>query len=392
MTWEQAEERSTPVLRCPLCQGTGFDTQQGRLDSRWGITSHKVVMKICQRCGLVLQFSAGRGIFDFALARPTVASPSATIGRPKPSPRQAGAPRITEMFSATRTVVVSVIVALLSSVPFTSAQVSPSPGMPGVPVSPSPSAAQIHWVTPVVDLAADAFSVEANGLEFTTEGAPLGVGSDPGGPDYWTLEAEWLEQGSEQRLYMYFGSDGTDWWVDEIRTRDGYDPAEWIYAYGPFLRTPLGEAYEGDVRIDLLGEGRPGDRSNKVAGVLAIDGMHLEVHPLMLADIAAIPIDGGKAATKDPFRKGGPLHCSGILLLPPAEAHERLLEKGYRVSYRLDPGAGVDIDPTVPPAGVIEDAAVDSYGNLVLFVVGPESSYQPTAKLPRDCRQDSDEG
>ena len=65
MTWEQADERSRPVLRCPLCQGTEFDTQRGRLDSRWGITSHKVVMKICQRCGLVLQFSAGRGIFDF---------------------------------------------------------------------------------------------------------------------------------------------------------------------------------------------------------------------------------------------------------------------------------------------------------------------------------------
>ena len=59
MTLEQADEQSKPVLRCPLCQATEFDTQQGRLGSRWGITSHKVVMKTCQRCGLVLQFSAG---------------------------------------------------------------------------------------------------------------------------------------------------------------------------------------------------------------------------------------------------------------------------------------------------------------------------------------------
>lgn len=65
MTWEQAEDQAKPVLRCPLCAGMEFDTEQGRLDSRWGMTTHKVVMKICRRCGLVLQFSAGRGIWDF---------------------------------------------------------------------------------------------------------------------------------------------------------------------------------------------------------------------------------------------------------------------------------------------------------------------------------------
>jgi len=29
------------------------------------MTTHKIVMQICRRCGLVLQFSAGRGIWDF---------------------------------------------------------------------------------------------------------------------------------------------------------------------------------------------------------------------------------------------------------------------------------------------------------------------------------------
>ena len=66
MSWEQAaDEPSRPVLVCPLCQGTEFDQEEGRMDSRWGLTSHKLVLKICQRCGLVLQFSAGRSIFDF---------------------------------------------------------------------------------------------------------------------------------------------------------------------------------------------------------------------------------------------------------------------------------------------------------------------------------------
>jgi hypothetical protein len=35
------------------------------MDSRWGITSHKLVLQVCKRCGLVLQFHAGRGIWDF---------------------------------------------------------------------------------------------------------------------------------------------------------------------------------------------------------------------------------------------------------------------------------------------------------------------------------------
>jgi hypothetical protein len=298
--------------------------------------------------------------------------------------------RFLDMFSATKVVVGGVLVALLGGVLFASELTPPPPGAPGVAVSPSPSSstapAGIQWTTPVVDLVAESFLVEANGLEFTAVDAPLGASSDPGGPDYWTLEVEWVEQEREQRLSMYFGSDGRDWWVDEVRTRDGYDPAEWIYAYGPFFKTPLDQAYEGDVRIELLGEGRPRDGSNKVPGVLAIEGMRLEVMPRMPEDIAALPAGGGTAVKRDPFSKGGPLHCSGILRNPPAKVHERLLADGYRVAYRLEPYPGEGFDPTVPPEGVIVDTAVDSYGNLLLFVVGPELSDKPNAKLQKDCK------
>ena len=284
-------------------------------------------------------------------------------------------PRITwrflDMSSATKFVIVGVIAALFGTVFLASTVSSPSPSVPGGAPSATPPPA-VHWTTPVVDLAADAFSIEANGLVFTTEGIEPQVHSDPGGPDYWTLEVEWTEQDLEQRLFLYFGSDGTDWWVDEIRTRDGYDPAEWIYAYGPFFTTPLGQTYEGDVRIDLLGEGRPGDDANRVPGVLSIEGMRLSPTPQMLEDIAALPPDGGKAVKQNPFRKGGPLQGSGILKLPPAEALERLLEEGYRVAFRLHPYPGDDFDPTVAPEGRIQEADVDSYGNILLFVKGAE--------------------
>jgi uncharacterized protein len=65
MTWEQAEERAKPLPECSTCGGTEFDRQQGRMDSRWGIRSDKLVRQICRRRGLVPQFSVGRGIWDF---------------------------------------------------------------------------------------------------------------------------------------------------------------------------------------------------------------------------------------------------------------------------------------------------------------------------------------
>jgi hypothetical protein len=31
--------RGTAVLKCPLCGGVDFERQQGRMDSRWGLTT-----------------------------------------------------------------------------------------------------------------------------------------------------------------------------------------------------------------------------------------------------------------------------------------------------------------------------------------------------------------
>lgn len=282
--------------------------------------------------------------------------------------------RFFDMFSATKLFVAGVIATLVGGALLATTVTSPDPSTPGAAPSASPVAA-IHWSTSVVDLAADAFSLEANELVFTQEdGMPSSVSSDPGGSDYWTLEIVWTEHDREQRLNMYFAADEADWWVDEIRTYDGYPRGEWIYAYGPFFKRPLGETYEGEVRIDLLGEGRPGDAGNLVPGVLTIEGMRLTPTPRMLEDIAALPPDGGTAVKRDPFRKGGPLYKSGILKRSPAKALERLLDEGYRVAFRLDPYPGDDFDPTVAPEGVIKDTAVDSYGNLLLFVKGSEVS------------------
>ncbi len=158
-----------------------------------------------------------------------------------------------------------------------------------VGASASPSVApSIQWGTEVVDMQADSFGLDVNDLTFTTGSGVAEIDSDPGDSTYWTLEITWFEHDVEQRLNMYFGSDGTEWWVDEIRTYDGY---ERVYAYGPFFSTPLGETYEDDVLLDLVGEGRPPGGDGRpgavvdtpppepVRATLTIDGLRLSVTP-----------------------------------------------------------------------------------------------------------------
>jgi ribosomal protein L40E len=53
------------VLRCSLCSGQDFAKDSGRLDSKWGWTSFKVIMLSCRRCGHIELFNKGRSIWDF---------------------------------------------------------------------------------------------------------------------------------------------------------------------------------------------------------------------------------------------------------------------------------------------------------------------------------------
>jgi len=53
-----------PVLACPLCGCTGFSQEESRQDSRWGFTSHRMTLLICDRCRYVLHFYDRHSIFD----------------------------------------------------------------------------------------------------------------------------------------------------------------------------------------------------------------------------------------------------------------------------------------------------------------------------------------
>ena len=50
---------------CPICGHREYRREKGKLDSKWGITAHRVDMLVCLTCGYLLLFYEGNTIFDF---------------------------------------------------------------------------------------------------------------------------------------------------------------------------------------------------------------------------------------------------------------------------------------------------------------------------------------
>ena len=115
-----------------------------------------------------------------------------------------------------------------------------------VPVPPG----ALKFATGQVSMIVAELVIEAGGERFVTAG-PVTTHSDPGVLNaYTTLELTWTEHGREMRLFLYFMSDGVDWWANEIRTYDGAPRGSWVSYIGEFFRTPLGRPFTGDVDMD----------------------------------------------------------------------------------------------------------------------------------------------
>jgi hypothetical protein len=121
-----------------------------------------------------------------------------------------------------------------------------------------------NWRTKTVAFAAQELRIHAGGHVFTAQVGDVRVDSDPGWSEYTTLEVTWREHDVLMRLNMYFRSDGTDWWIDEVRTYNGRPKPDWIRFDGRYGRVPRGMAFAGDLR---LGEGD---------GMLEIRGLRLQ--------------------------------------------------------------------------------------------------------------------
>ena len=256
-----------------------------------------------------------------------------------------------------------------------------------VSVLPEDPLDTIRWHTDTVDLAAHDFWIEANGLRFTGVAKPH-LNSDPGDATQWTLEVEWGEHGREQRLNLYFGGNETAWWLEEIRAYDGSDTRpDWAieaFRTRPIkpATTPLGAVFTGDLDFNNIPSA-----TGPVA--IHIGGVRIASHrPDLVNDLPGSRKLAGDS--ENPFRPGGPLHCSGILQLPPQAAEMRLLALGYALSWRLERKTGSNTGfseaaPRAPAIGFISDTAVGSSGELIVFVQDPAAPFGEPATFPDDC-------
>lgn len=48
-------------LRCPGCGHGDFREEEGRMSTMWGMASHTVTIRICERCQHALFFHQGAG-------------------------------------------------------------------------------------------------------------------------------------------------------------------------------------------------------------------------------------------------------------------------------------------------------------------------------------------
>lgn len=201
-----------------------------------------------------------------------------------------------------------------------------------------PAGAGFHFETPTVVMDAASIEVIAADRSWVPTDDVV-VDGDPGMPnESGSLELSWHDNGIEQRINLYFQSDGTDWWVNEIRTYDGQAGGQWIEppAEGEYFRSPLGTSFVGDLDLPNL----------------RITGMTLEAFrrpavcdnptdPVaLLADYPVInSSDGGFGAS---FQMIDTATCTPLPVAP------------YRFDYTVDDPTIVAINPDEPIDGYPE--------------------------------------
>lgn len=159
-----------------------------------------------------------------------------------------------------------------------------------------------------VQLEADRFSVDTGGQRFSPTGDQVEVHGDPGvppgadGPGYTTLELTWFEHGVEMRVNLYFTSDATDWWANEVRTYNGADPGEWITMTGEYFRSPLGEPFVGELdagplQLEGIRLTAFAPRSSSCDGSGPVGGLVLEVGGPRPVEGVSTPTGGSGYAT-----------------------------------------------------------------------------------------------
>ena len=129
------------------------------------------------------------------------------------------------------------------------------------------------WTTSRVVFTSNNFTIDVGGQRYSPTGVHVDVNTDPGDATYATLELSWQEHGVPMNVNVYFAADAANWWVTEMRTYNGKEPAgaDWVTFMGDEFRTPLGGTYSGDVNLTATEGG--------VTSHLQIGGMTLALLP-----------------------------------------------------------------------------------------------------------------
>ena len=224
------------------------------------------------------------------------------------------------------------------------------------------TATSFHFDTPTVLLDAASVDVTVAGKSFVPP-SDVVVEGDPGlGNDYTTLELTWHDQGVEQRIYVYFTSDGTNWWANQINTYDGQVNGDWVEQHGEFFKSPLGTAYAGDLDLPNL----------------KIHGMHVEA----FRRPSACDSQTGPLALIANYPKIDSFvgRYGATLKLVDTATCQPVAVSGYAFDYRSDDPAVATVTspqlaiPDYPPTLTRVDLTLVSSGSTVIHVVATDQA------------------
>jgi hypothetical protein len=151
---------------------------------------------------------------------------------------------------------------------------SPGPS-PATTAEASTGAPRIQWASDAIELTADDLRLRVGDRVVTAPREVLPMGQMY--HDHAQLEAWWFEMGSPQRLNINLDLDDTRWWVDSVWAYDAHGRnGEWVYFedLAKRTRTPLGESFTGDLRLESTDADREEFRRAGSA-VLRLDGLRL---------------------------------------------------------------------------------------------------------------------
>jgi hypothetical protein len=254
------------------------------------------------------------------------------------------------------------------------------PGTPGAGDGPR----AFDWHTQVAALEADSVAIDAGGRTFSVP-ANADVASDPGDSTYRTLELTWTDQGVEQRLFIYFAADSTNWWVSEMRTYNGAQQAQWIYYSASQVKAARGRSYLGD--LDLAGTGGNGN------GRLRIENMRLTAFApgtgVTYAD-GCHPVGPISQSGDQPVVAHGNPDVQGVALrvgMPASEADAQLTDAAICHEFRYDyPASNYGQTWCTAPPGDINWWVFGSEGQLILFIeAAPSETLAPEAPQLVGC-------